>query len=195
MCKKVLFVWVMTLGVFGIAGCDNTSSSDKSAQDEIEPDTGTGSDDTTSASDSASDSQSDEDSGDTNGSDTETVADTESETQLPGCYSPNRNLDIAFETNARGCRCYAEDYPFESVCIDDVPLVCENGAWAAMKDAPCVPPPYDCFSPEHPESVSFVEEGCDCDPEVDEPVCDGKGFVCYDGKWITVIDGPCMEKK
>ena len=195
MCQKFLFIPSMLLIVIGtceIAGCDNSSPVDNMPVDGAESDDDANTDDTASSPDSTFDSA---DSTETEWTETETTTDTDTETELRGCYSPIQNLDIAFDENAQGCRCDQEVYNFETVCIDDVPLFCDNGHWAVATDSPCVPPPYDCFSPEYPESVSIVTEGCDCDPAVDAPVCDGKAFVCSDGKWITVIGGPCMEKK
>lgn len=62
----------------------------------------------------------------------------------PNCYSPDRNLDRAYEEGAVGCSC---DESEPDVCaqddtdpdrVRDVALTCEEGAWVAVQDGACM---------------------------------------------------------
>lgn len=64
-----------------------------------------------------------------------------SESSDATCYSPSQNLDQAYVAGSRGCGCSSG-----AVCVPDstgrkVALVCENGAWQAVEDGPCMQGP------------------------------------------------------
>ncbi len=128
------------------------------------------------------------------------------------CYSPNQNLDIAYDVGARGCVCYeANDNP---VCLQDgsgrnVALICENNIWQAVEGGPCIPLPPNgndnivnevCFSPVQNLDIAYDAgaTGCACDEENDIEVClpDSTGrlvaLICINNIWHAVEDGPCM---
>jgi len=55
------------------------------------------------------------------------------------CYSPEQNLEIAYEANAQGCTCGPSD---PDICRLDqegreVALVCNDDHWEAVEDGPC----------------------------------------------------------
>lgn len=54
------------------------------------------------------------------------------------CYSPEQNLDKAYEEGAVGCPCTANE---ADVCVDGVALVCDDDHWLAVEDGPCLPDP------------------------------------------------------
>jgi hypothetical protein len=62
------------------------------------------------------------------------------------CYSPDQNLDKAYNADAVGCACPKDS---AGVCksraetgLDRyVALVCTDGKWVAVLDGPCGPPP------------------------------------------------------
>jgi len=114
------------------------------------------------------------------------------------CYSPTQNAARAYDEGAFGCACDGD----EAQCVNTdeagfVGLICEDGAWAAVSDGPCGLEQGKCFSPtQNPErGLDQGAIGCACDG--DEPKCvelpDGSqlGFLCEDGAWTAVNDGPC----
>lgn len=61
------------------------------------------------------------------------------------CYSPNQNLDKAYNSDAKGCSCAIGT---ADVCKTSqetgldryVALSCSDGKWIAVLDGPCAPP-------------------------------------------------------
>jgi len=52
------------------------------------------------------------------------------------CFSPTRNVEIAYEKGAKGCACDA--LVDKGVCVQDAALVCEeDNRWHAVMDGPC----------------------------------------------------------
>jgi hypothetical protein len=62
----------------------------------------------------------------------------------PGCFSPEQNVDQAYEPGAKGCPCDAEP----DVCVElpvtaerprgwQVALTCEAGRWIGVEDGAC----------------------------------------------------------
>ncbi len=183
--------------ILGSTGCDNATESDP-----IDTGSELGNEDT--ASDSTETTESDTDT--TNDIDTEpdTTGDSDSEsttsqsdsdtgndTDTGWCYSPSEHTRQAYDAGATGCPCDATlDY---DICIDGVALMCISNHWQAVEDGPCMPQEYECYTPANPDSVQDAETGCACDPLVHKPICNGYGFVCVDGAWQWVLDGPCGE--
>lgn len=54
---------------------------------------------------------------------------------LSDCYSPEQNLDTAYEPGARGCACDAANDP--DICSHGVALICEQSFWQSVLDGPC----------------------------------------------------------
>ena len=58
------------------------------------------------------------------------------------CYSPFKNLEIAYLEGAEGCLCNEQNG--NDTCVEDdngnmVALICEEGVWVAVEDGPCMP--------------------------------------------------------
>ncbi|MBN1610840.1 MAG: hypothetical protein JW940_29685 [Polyangiaceae bacterium] len=51
------------------------------------------------------------------------------------CFSPEQNLDHAYDGTMDGCPCTGS----QSICISGVALLCEQGRWSAVEDGPCMP--------------------------------------------------------
>jgi hypothetical protein len=59
------------------------------------------------------------------------------------CYSPDRNVDLAYSGEIPGCECG----DVGDVCVPPAALICEQGTWLAVEDGPCEP--------------GLIDQGCD----------------------------------
>ncbi len=103
---------------------DDDSSADDDSVDDSADDSDDGADDDLVDDDSTDDSPDDSADDDT-GSDAGVDAD---------CYSPTQNADTAYEPDAEGCACDADQ---QGVCVGDAAMVCQDGSWQAVQDGPC----------------------------------------------------------
>lgn len=61
------------------------------------------------------------------------------------CFSPEQNVNEAYDEGAIGCGC--DDSKDRGQCVTNdtgrkVALVCEAGRWTAVEDGPCAPDPH-----------------------------------------------------
>ncbi len=68
-------------------------------------------------------------------------------TEGDDCFSPDQNLDRAYDDDAEGCACspgtasVCASYEDDDGRQHDVALVCTDGAWESVEDGPCAAAP------------------------------------------------------
>ncbi len=125
------------------------------------------------------------------------------------CYSPEQNLEHAYDDDAFGCACEAEEdvcasYLAEDLREHEVALICIDGYWEAVEDGPCMSRSgLGCYSPIQNLDIAYEEGASGCPCEDQEGLCatslvEGErghdvALLCIDGFWEAVEDGPCWE--